>query len=204
MFTMKNYDELASDDSIKKTVEKLVGNGIRVFVVNDKKEAQKKVLEFIPPKSEVMTMTSVTLSEMWLDTLLNESNDYISIRHQLDNNSVEKIEKQRLWAAHEWVIWSVHAVTEDGKVVIASATWSQIPSYAYGAANVLWVVGTQKIVKNLEQALDRIYEYVFDLENARAMKAYGVGSWVNKILIVNKEVTPGRIHIILVKEKLWY
>lgn len=67
---------------------------------------------------------------------------------------------------------------------------------------MLWVVGAQKIVKNLDDAMDRIYEYVFPLEDERAMKAYGVGSGVNKLLIVNKETEAGRIHMILVKEKL--
>lgn len=95
-------------------------------------------------------------------------------------------------------------MTEDGQVVIASATGSQLPSYAYGASNVIWVVGTQKIVKNLDEAMKRVYEYVFPLEKERAMKVAGMKSSVNKILLINKEATPGRIHIIFVQEKLGF
>ena len=108
-------------------------------------------------------------------------------------------------AAPEYCIGSVHAVTQDGKVFIASNTGSQLPSYAYGSANVIWVVGTQKIVKDFDEANERIYKYTLPLESERARKAYGVpGSAVNKMLIVNKEVAPGRITIIFVNEKLGF
>jgi len=89
-------------------------------------------------------------------------------------------------------------------VMIASATGSQLPAYVYGSSHVIWIVGSQKIVKDMEEGLKRIYEYVFPLENERAMKAYGMGSGVNKLLIVNKEVSLGRITIIIVKEKLGF
>lgn len=92
----EKYGELAEDSSIKMVIEKLMGSGIRVFLVNNKAEARIKVLEFIPHKSEVMTMTSTTLSEIGVDMLLNESNDYISVRSELMNPSIEKIQKQRL------------------------------------------------------------------------------------------------------------
>lgn len=204
MLITEKYGQIASDETIRNTVTRLMENGIRVFLVNNKKEAREKAIEFIPRKSEVMTMTSVTLSEIGLDILLNESESYASIRNRLEKNGLEKIEKMRLGAAHEWTVGSVHAITEDGHVVIASATGSQLPAYAYGAPNVLWIAWAQKIVKNLDEAMERINEYVFPLENERAMKEYGVGSGVNKVLIVNKEANPGRIHLILVKEKLGF
>lgn len=42
------------------------------------------------------------------------------------------------------------------------------------------------------------------LEDLRAREAYGIGSGINKVLIVNREVVPGRITVILVKEKLGF
>lgn len=113
-------------------------------------------------------------------------------------------EKQRLGAAPDWAIGSVHAVTEDGKVLIASATGSQLSAYAYGANHVVWIVGAQKLVKNFEDGLKRLYEYSLPLEDVRARKVYGAGSSVNKILIVNKEPAPERITMIIVKEKLGF
>jgi hypothetical protein len=97
----------------------------------------------------------------------------------------------------------VHAVTQDGKVLVASNTGSQLSSYANAAAHVIWVVGTQKIVRDLDDGLRRIYEHSLPLENERAKKAYGMESAVNKILIVNRD-TPGRISMVLVKQAVGF
>ena len=113
-------------------------------------------------------------------------------------------ELRKLGAAPDWAVGSVHAVTEDGKVAVASATGSQLPAYAYSSGNVIWVVGTNKIVKNLDEAFERVYKHTLPLEDARARKVYGFGSGVNKLLIFNRESVPGRITMILIKEKLGF
>jgi hypothetical protein len=95
-------------------------------------------------------------------------------------------------------------VTETGQVIIASKTGSQLAGYVAGAAHVIWVVGTQKIVPTLEDGMERIEEYTLPLENARALKVYGASSSINKLLIVNKEYMPGRTTMVLVKEKLGF
>jgi hypothetical protein len=57
---------------------------------------------------------------------------------------------------------------------------------------------------DLQDALRRIDEYVFPLEDARALAAYGVHSGVNKILIINREWTPERITVVLCDEALGF
>jgi hypothetical protein len=89
-------------------------------------------------------------------------------------------------------------------VAVASASGSQLAPYVYGAGNVIWVVGTQKLVKDLDEAIDRIERYTFPLENERAKKTYGQGSMISKLLIVNREFQPGRITMVLVKENLGF
>ncbi len=200
------FGKLADDNSISHTVEALKKNGITAFVVNNKEEAKKKVLELIPKGSEVMTMTSMTLEAIGIPQILNESGNYNSVRKKLMSmdRTKQASEMNRLGAAHEFVVGSVHAVTEDGSALIASNTGSQQGSYAYGAGKVIWVVGSQKIVKNFDEGLKRLYEYALPLEDQRARKVYGVGSGVNKMLVVNKEVQPDRIFMIIVKEKLGF
>ena len=110
----------------------------------------------------------------------------------------------KLGAAPDWVVSSVHAVTEDGHLLIASNTGSQLSAEVYSGGKVIFVVGAQKIVKDNIEGLGRIYEYVLPLEDARAQKAYGIHSNVSKILIINKEIMPERITVILVKEKLGF
>jgi L-lactate utilization protein LutC len=95
-------------------------------------------------------------------------------------------------------------LTETGSAIIASKTGSQLGPYVSGAAKVIWVVGSQKIVPNLEEGFKRVEEYSLPLENVRAMKAYGMTSSVDKLLVVNREITPGRITVVIVKENLGF
>lgn len=203
---MKRWVKLADSKSIKKVVAALKENGIEAVVVNTREEAKQKVLELLPKGSEVMTVSSVTLQEIGVDSEINESGRFHSLRNKIYamDYKTQRQEMSRLGAAPDFVIGSVHAVTQDGCVLIASASGSQLPAYAYGAGRVIWVVGIQKIVKDTNEGTKRIYEYVLPLEDERAKKAYGVGSGVYKLLILNQEKAVGRITLILVKEKLGF
>ena len=204
---MDKWKQLINKESIDKTIESLKANDIDAQFVSTAEDAKKKVLEILPEGVEVMNMTSVTLDTIGLPKQLNESGKYNSVRNKLSsmNRATQGTEMQKLGAAPEWTVGSVHAVTEDGHILIASNTGSQLSAYVGGSPNVIWVVGAQKIVKNTDEGIKRIYEYVLPLEAERARKAYGApGSNVSKLLIVNKEIKPGRITVILVNEKLGF
>ena len=59
-------------------------------------------------------------------------------------------------------------------------------------------------MSDLDEGLRRIDEYAFPLEDARAQAAYGIHSGVNKVLIINREIAPGRITVVLVDEVLGF
>jgi hypothetical protein len=103
----------------------------------------------------------------------------------------------------DYSLGSVHAVTRDGTLVIASASGSQLASYAWGAANVIFAVGVQKLVPTLAAAHERIYQHSLPLEDARAQAAYGQHSQVGKILEIHQEM-PGRIHIVLIRQQVGF
>jgi L-lactate utilization protein LutC len=204
------WDTLANNEILHKTIDALKENGIDSIIVDNKAEAKEKILQLIPKGAEVMTMTSITLDEIEVVETLNDSGEYDSVKNKLMklDRATDGAEMQKLGAAPEWAVGSVHAVTEDGKVVVVSNTGSQLPAYAYAAQHVLWIVGTQKIVKNLDDATTRIYDYILPLETKRARVAYGLpdtfNSNVSKVLIINKELAPQRLTIIFVKEKLGF
>ena len=203
---MDKWEELADKKSIDKTVASLKANGIEAIVVENGKEASGKLFEILPKGAEVMTMSSVTLDETGIAKKITESNDYNEVKKTLmkmDRKTQGK-EMNRLGAAPDWAIGSVHAVTQDGSVLIASNTGSQLPAYVYGASKVIWVVGTQKIVENFDEGVKRLYEHTLKLESERLKKLYGVPSFVSKLLIMNRENIKGRITMILVKEKLGF
>lgn len=202
----ERYGKLANEEAIQKTVNALRSNNFKVEVVENGEEAKKKVLEFVPAEAEVFTMTSQTLEAIGVDKEINESGKYNAVRARLfamDRNTQAR-EMAKLGAAPDYVVASVHAVTLDGHILIASNTGSQFSAEAYAGGKVVFVVGGQKIVKDINEGIKRIFEYSLPLEDERARKVYGMPSAVNKILIINKEVMPERITVILVKEKLGF
>lgn len=207
---MNNWETKASAEDIQKTMDALRANGITAELVDTGEEAKKKVLEMVPKGAEIMTMTSITLGSIGIPEVINESGEYDSVRNKLNqmDRKTQGREMQKLGAAPDWAIGSVHAVTKEGHVFIASNTGSQLPAYVYGSGHVLWVVGAQKIVQDNESAIKRIYEYILPKESVRLRKQYNLpettNSNVSKLLIVNKEVVPNRIHIIFVNEVLGF
>lgn len=203
---MSKWNQLASEESINKTIEALAANGINAKFVESKEDAKKEVLSIIPKSAEVMTMSSETLRTMSLIDEIDRSGKYDAVKPKLMkmDRTTQGGQMRKMGAAPEYAVGSVHAVTEDGHLLIASNSGSQMPAYAYGAAHVIWVVGAQKIVENTDEGIRRIYEYCLPLENERAKKAYGVSSGVSKLLIINKENIPGRLTVILVGELLGF
>lgn len=203
---MNKWEELADKQTIQKTIDALKANGINASFVATGAEAKGKVLELIPNGAQVFTMTSQTLETIGLAKEINESGRFDSVRNKLYamDRVTQGVQIRRLGAAPDWAVGSVQAVAEDGSVLIASNSGSQLPAYAYGSGQVIWVVGAQKIVKNIDEGIKRIFEHSFPLENERAKKAYGISSGVSKILIVNKEKVPNRISMIIVCEKLGF
>src|SRR5258708_8066999 len=160
------WDTLANKESLKKATEALKAAGIESVVVENADEAKKKVFEIVPEKAEIMTMTSITLDTIGVSKEINESGKYDSVRNilnTLDRNTQHR-EMQKLGAAPELAIGSVHAVTQDVKILIASMTGSQLPAYVYGASHVILIVVTKKIVKIFNDVLKRIYDSLLPME----------------------------------------
>ncbi|HTY44228.1 MAG TPA: Fe-Mn family superoxide dismutase [Patescibacteria group bacterium] len=202
----KNWNELAEKIDVELTMNALRKNGINSYFVENKRKAKEKLEELIPMGAEVMNMSSVTLDESKIAEEITKSGRYEPVKKKLESmdRKTQGREMQRIGAAPQYAVGSVHAVTEDGKVIIASNTGSQLPAYAYGADRVIFIVGTQKIVKNLDEAMKRIYDYILPLESERLKKVYGVASFVSKVLLINKEINPERINVIFVNEVLGF
>jgi hypothetical protein len=206
MTEINKFAQLASDTQIERTVQALEANNIHTIVAEDGADAKKILFELLPESAEVFISSSTTLNVLGITEEIDKSNRYDSVRAKLAmmDRKTQDREMQKMGATPEYILGSVHAVTEDGHVIIASMTGSQLAGYVAAAAHVIWVVGTQKIVPNIEVGLKRIEEYTLPLESARALKAYGVTSAINKLLIVNKEIKLGRTTMILVKENLGF
>jgi hypothetical protein len=196
----------AEDARVTRTAAALEANGITVLRARNSAEAKRIVLDLIAPGSQVHQGASQSLEDSGIADEIERSGRYEPLRPQVF--SMERVtqadEIRRLTASPDVMLGSVHAVTETGSLVAASASGSQLGPYVSGAGKVILVVGTQKIVPDLEDALRRIDEYVFPLEDARAQAAYGMHSGVNKVLIINREWAPDRITVVLCDQALGF
>jgi hypothetical protein len=160
----------------------------------------------LPVGAEVYNNTSRTLELIGVAEDIERSGLYQPLRprlYQMDRE-MQGREMRQLAAAPDWVVGSVHAVTEQGAVLVASASGSQLGPIVSGAGHVILVIGGQKVVPTFGAGLRRLYEYCFPLEDRRARLAYGVQSGVNNVLAINKPVVPGRITAIVVAESLGF
>lgn len=199
------FTRLASDEQIATAVAALTANGMAAEAVESSAEARSRVLDLLPEGALVFTSMSRTLDTLGLNAAINESSRYQPLRPQLKalDRQTQGREWRRLQSSPEYVVGSVHAVTEQGQVLIASASGSQLASYVFGAGHVIWVVGAQKIVRDLDAGFRRLREYSYPLEHERMYALNGVGSSLSKILVVERE-RPGRISVLLVKEALGF
>ena len=202
----RRFGTVGDDARVRRTAAALEANGISVLRAADAAKAKRIVLSIIPNGSQVYHGASESLEASGITDEIEKSGRFEPIRPRIwsMDRTTQADEIRRLTSAPDVMLGSVHAVTETGSLLAASMSGSQLSPYSTGAGRVILVVGTQKIVSDLEEGLRRINEYAFPLEDARAQAAYGIHSSVNKILIINREITPGRITVVFVDEVLGF
>jgi acyl-CoA hydrolase len=204
--TPGRFTSLPDEHALAATVVALEEHGFSVEVVDDLDAARAAVLARIPDGSSVMTNTSVTLAETGIADAVNDGGGrWESARNAMFalDFATQAQQMKAIGGQPDYALGSVHAVTADGILVIASASGSQLASYAWGAANVIFVVGVQKLVPDLAAAHERIYQHSLPLEDVRAIAAYGQHSQVGKILEIHQEL-PGRIHLVLIRQPVGF
>jgi hypothetical protein len=182
--------------------EALRANNIDARVVDSGDEARRLVLELIPDGAEVHSGKSKTLQDIGLFKELFESGRYDSVRarsSKMDRQTHSR-EIRKLISAPDYMLGSVQAITESGDLVVVSASSSQLGPYASGAGRLILVAGSQKIVRDLDQAMRRIEEEVFPYEDALVRERMNISTFIGKILIIRREWVDGRMTVILVRE----
>lgn len=202
----RRFGTVADETRVRRTAAALEANGINVLRAANAAEAKRLVLALIPDGSQVHHGASQSLDVSGITEDIDTSGRYEPVRPRIwgMDRQTQADEIRRLSSAPDVMLGSVHAVTETGSLLAASMSGSQLGPYVTGAGRVILVVGTQKIVSDLEEGLRRIDEYALPLEDARAQAAYGIHSAVNKVVIINREITPGRITVVFVDQVLGF
>ena len=195
----------ASRERLERAQQALRRVNIETEIVPDSGAARDRVLELVPEGSEVHIGLSETMRELGVTSFVEQSGKYGAIRPQLMklDRGTQRREIAKLATAPDYMLGSVHAVTEEGELVVGSGTGSQLAPYANGAGKVILVAGAQKVVANLEMGLRRLREYSYPLEDARMKAAGHQGTILAKTLIISFDY-PGRIHLILVEKPIGF
>ncbi len=200
------FSKPASEEMIQRAAEALRKHNIAVEVVDTAADARSYVKSILPKDKSIFTSASETLRLSGLDEDINQSGGYLSIRQQLAkmDRATQMPEMRHLSATADVVVGSVHAVTEDGKLVAASASGSQLALYSSGASRAIFVVGAQKVVPDLETGLRRVEAYSYPKEDARMRERYGMPSALLKILIINGDWPATRSTVVLIRESIGF
>jgi L-lactate utilization protein LutC len=198
------FTAMPDDETLATTVAALEARGFGTEVVEDLDAAREAVLARIPHGSSVATNSSVTLEETGIAAAINDDGPYDSARKVLTlDRATQMREIKATIIQPDFALGSVHAVTRDGTLVMASALGSQLAAYAWGAENVILIVGAQKLVPDLATAHERIHQHCLGLENERTHAVYGRGSYIGKILEIHQD-EPGRTRVVLIRQAVGF
>ena len=201
-----SFAEPATAPRLERAAAALAAHGFTVEILDDAAAARGRIKDLIPAGASVFTGASETLHLAGIEEDINAGGRYDAIRArgQAMNRATQLAEIWRLMSTPDVIMGSVHAVTETGSQVIASASGSQLPGYAGGSLRAIWVVGAPKVVPDLSSALRRVEEHCLPLESDRAMNVYGKPSAINRLLILNAEPQPGRGIVLLLREAIGF
>ncbi|WP_435334929.1 lactate utilization protein [Haloarchaeobius sp. TZWWS8] len=203
----ESHDQLPDDETVEETVENLEARGFDVVLVDSAEEALDAVKDQIPADVSVMNGHSTTLEEIGFVEYLNEGDHgWENLAGQVwsIDDDEERHAFRRNAQTADYFLGSVNAIARTGELVAADASGSRIGAYPFAAGNLVLVSGVNKITDDLSAALDRLEEFVFPLEDARAQEAYGQGSVVAKQLVYRHETEEGRTTLVLVRDDLGY
>jgi acyl-CoA hydrolase len=204
MAAMVDFAAPASEAELAALADRLRERNFEVVIVDGRDEARAEVLKRIPESASIHSGKSKTLEDAGIFNALMDGEQYDFIRRKtlkMDRRTQMR-EITQMGATPDVMIGSVQAVTKDGQLVITSATGSQLGPLASGADKVIFVIGSQKVVPDLDGAFRRIKEHVFPYEDARLREQLGAGTRIAKTLIFDQEYMPGRTTVILVREPI--
>lgn len=202
-----NYTKLASEGSIVATVESMKTRGFDPRVVSSGVESFELIKTLVPDGVSVMNGSSTTLEEIgFVEYLKSGQHKWRNLHAEIlaEKDKAKQAELRKHSVVSDYYLGSVHAVTEDGQMVFASQSGSQLPHLVYTSQNLILIVSTKKIVPTLQDAFDRIDKHVVPLEDQRMKKEYGPNASTrrNKTVVLHHEApfTKRSIKVIFVKE----
>jgi L-lactate utilization protein LutC len=200
--TAERYTTAATEETLQNVAKAIGERNMTPIVVDTPADARRVVLEMIPDGAEVHSGKSKTLEDAGIFNEFQDSGRYDFLRTRMFamDRATQGREIRKLVSAPDYMVNSAQAITEDGVIVVASASASQIGPLASGAGKVIYVIGSQKVVPDVAAAYERILEHVLPYEDARVVEAMGIHSFLARVLLVEREWQADRTTVVLVRE----
>lgn len=203
----RRWNSIPSPDVVDNTVREIEARGINVLISRNGEEALDVLKKIIPPDAEVMNGSSTTLIEIGYEEYIAGGKSGWTVVHDLiraENDDRKRADLRRKSVTSDYFLSGANAIASTGEIVACDASGSRVGAWPFAAGHLILVVGINKIVPTLEDALKRVREYAYRLENVRAQKTYGTPSVIGKCVILAHEKNNGRVTLVLVNEALGY
>ena len=201
------WSRIPPEEEVAETAGAVEKRGIQVIRARDRREALGALRRIIPPGAELMNGSSTTLIEIGFQELLDSGQSGWTDFHAritAEDDDRRRAELRRRSVAADYYLSGVNAIARTGELVACDQSGSRVGAWPFAAGHLVLVAGVNKIVPTLDDAIRRVREYAFPLENARSLRVYGIPSRIGKCVILAFEKTEGRVTLVLVGESLGY
>jgi len=207
------------EERIKNLLENWQRRNIQALYCGDKEEAVEKIMAIIPHSASVGFSGSQTLEQLGIIKRLEARGNKIANPYKTGISRDESLELRKQGTLADYYLASANSISEKGELVFFSGYGNRIAGVSY-AKNTIIVAGINKITPNLDEALKRAREYATPLNCKRLnWKTPCLKDGICReviclfpeykrmccqVLIIEAEVTPDRLKVILVGENLGF
>lgn len=198
----------------RKVIDSLEKNNMTGFYVKTKEEAREKVLSMIPIGSKVGFGGSLSLDEIGAKDVLRVGNYHFIDRDKAGLTEEEMYELRKESLLADVFLMSTNALTMDGKLVNIDGAGNRVAALVFGPPKVIIVAGINKIVSDVEAAVQRIKNYIapiharrrgFSLpcaQTGRCVDCHALRRFCNAVVTIEHQYQKDRIIVIIVGEEL--
>ncbi|RBP43982.1 lactate utilization protein [Garciella nitratireducens] len=201
---------------VRKTIENLQKNNMKGYFVQDEKEALEKIKQLLKKGEVVAVGGSMTLFEIGAIELLRNGEYEFLDRYAQGLNTEGRHEIFRKSFFADAYLVSSNAITEQGELYNVDGTGNRVAAMLYGPKKVIVVVGMNKLVVDLEEAIKRVKSISSPANNVRlenmnpciktgyCSECSSPNRICNEYTLIKRQGIPDRIHVIIVNKELGY
>ncbi len=147
---------MTAKSDMETVVQSLKANNYKVQYFEKSKDAVPAILDMIPAEASIEMAGSVSVSELGLLDLLRKRGNKGLEPPKPGEFSFEEMRKNR----KDILLVSTNAVTLDGKLVNIDGMGNRVAGMFFGVKKVILLIGANKIVRNVEEALERVQKII--------------------------------------------